>query len=52
MRLQVTVCNTDAMLICLQGGRVASSLAHAQPELVIGAIFFSYPLHPPGKQVC
>ena len=40
------------MQFCLQGARVASSLAHTQPDLVIGAIFFSYPLHPPGKQVC
>ena len=41
----------QAILYCLQGARVASSLAHAQPDLVVGAIFFSYPLHPPGKQV-
>ena len=51
MRLRVIICHSEAMLICLQGARVASSLAHAQPALVIAAIFFSYPLHPPNKQV-
>ena len=34
----------------LQGGRVASSVAHAHPDATLGCIFFSYPLHPPNKQ--
>lgn len=35
-----------------QGGRVASAVAHVQPASTLGCVFFSYPLHPPRKQVC
>ncbi|MEP6714610.1 MAG: alpha/beta fold hydrolase [Terriglobia bacterium] len=31
------------------GGRQASMLAAAQPDLVAGLLLLSYPLHPPGK---
>lgn len=33
-----------------QGARVTSEVAHSNPE-VLACVFFSYPLHPPGKQV-
>lgn len=33
-----------------QGARVASEVAHSDRE-VLACVFFSYPLHPPGKQV-
>ena len=32
-----------------QGGRVASAMAHAHPESAPACVFFSYPLHPPGR---
>ncbi|CAL8463407.1 g2941 [Coccomyxa elongata] len=31
------------------GGRVASAVAHEEPEVTLGCIFFSYPMHPPNK---
>lgn len=33
-----------------QGARVASEVAHSDPA-VLACVFFSYPVHPPGKQV-
>ena len=36
----------------VQGARVASQCASDNADAVPGVIFSSYPLHPPGEQVC
>lgn len=35
----------------MQGARVASAMAAANPDRALACIFFSYPLHTPGDQV-
>lgn len=35
----------------LQGARVASAMAAANPDKALACIFFSYPLHTPNNQV-
>ncbi len=38
-------------MVDLQGARVASDMAAANPEATLGCIFFSYPLHTSDDQV-
>lgn len=39
------------MYVHMQGARVASAMAAANPDRALACILFSYPLHTPGNQV-
>lgn len=41
----------EASMCNMQGARVASAMAAANPDRALACIFFSYPLHTPGSQV-
>ena len=53
LRQQVTAARANGGVVCMggisYGGRQASMLAAEEPDLAVGLLLLSYPLHPPGK---